>query len=83
MKKLLLSLMVFVFVLTQLVAQESTFQKGDKALNLGIGIGSTLYSGSYYKSGIPPISASFEVGVADGILDKGTIGVGGYLGPIV
>jgi len=80
MKKLLLSLMVFVFVLTQLVAQESTFEKGDKALNLGIGIGSTLYSGSYYKSGIPPISASFEVGVADGILDKGTIGVGGYLG---
>ena len=27
-----------------------------------------------------PISASFEVGVMDGILDKGSIGIGGYLG---
>lgn len=80
MKKLLLLLLVGVFSLTQLVAQESTFVKGDKVLNLGIGLGSTLYSGSGYKVGIPPISASFEVGVADGILDKGSIGVGGYLG---
>jgi hypothetical protein len=80
MKKLLLSLLVVVFSLTQLLAQESTFKKGDKVLNLGIGLGSTLYTGSYYKVGIPPISASLEVGVADGILDKGSIGIGGYLG---
>lgn len=80
MKKLLLSLLVVVFFVTQSVAQESTFQQGDKVLNLGIGLGSTLYSGSYYKAGFPPISASLEFGVKDGVLDKGSIGIGGYLG---
>jgi hypothetical protein len=80
MKKLLLSLFVIVFSLTQLLAQESTFKQGDKVLNLGIGFGSTFYSGSYYKAGIPPISASLEFGVKDGVLDKGSIGIGGYLG---
>jgi hypothetical protein len=80
MKKFFLSIIVLVFSLTQLLAQQSTFEKGDKVLNLGIGFGSTFYSGSYYKAGIPPISASYEVGVKDGVLDKGSIGVGGYLG---
>src|SRR5665647_138673 len=80
MKKLLLVLLVAVFSLTQLLAQESTFKQGDKVLNLGIGLGSTLYTGSYYKSAVPPISASLEFGVKDGVLDKGSIGVGGYLG---
>lgn len=79
MKKLLLSLLVVVFSLTQLLAQESTFNKGDKALNLGIGFGSTYY-GSFYTSHTPALSASLEFGVADGILDKGSIGVGGYVG---
>lgn len=79
MKKLLLLLFVAVFSLTQLVAQESTFKKGDKVLNLGIGFGSTFY-GSFYGSQTPALSASLEVGVKDGILDKGSIGVGGYLG---
>lgn len=79
MKKLLLLLVVVILTLSQLMAQQSTFEKGNKVLNLGIGFGSTLY-GSGSKVGIPPISASFEVGVADGILDKGSIGVGGYLG---
>ena len=41
MKKLLLSFFVVCFALTQLVAQDPTFVKGDKALNLGIGFGST------------------------------------------
>ena len=59
--------------------QESTFNKGDKVLNLGIGFGTGLYSGSYYKTSVPPISASFEVGVKDGVIDKGSIGVGAYV----
>jgi hypothetical protein len=79
MKKLLLVLVVVVLSLTQLMAQESTFKQGDKVLNLGIGLGSTLYTGSYYKSSFPPLSASLEFGVKDGILDKGSIGVGGYV----
>jgi hypothetical protein len=80
MKRILLLLVVAGFTLTQLSAQEPTFVKGDKVLNLGVGLGSNLYSGSYYHSQIPPVSASFEVGVADKILEKGVIGVGGYLG---
>ncbi len=80
MKKLLLSFLVVVFALGQLLAQESTFKQGDKVLNLGIGLGSTLYSGSYYSSSIPPLSASLEFDVKDGILEKGSIGVGGYVG---
>jgi hypothetical protein len=80
MKKFLLFLLVVVFSLTQLLAQESTFKQGDKVLNVGIGLGSTLYTGSFYKAGVPPLSASLEFGVKDGILDKGSIGIGGYLG---
>ena len=80
MKKIVLLTLVVLFSLTQLIAQEPTFIKGDKVLNLGIGLGNALYSGSYYKSQIPPVSASFEMGVVDNILEKGVIGVGGYLG---
>jgi hypothetical protein len=79
MKKLLLFTSVVVFSLTQLLAQESTFKMGDKVLNLGIGLGSSYYSG-YYTSSTPAFTGSFEVGVADGILEKGSIGVGGYIG---
>jgi hypothetical protein len=78
MKKVVLTLLVAVLAL-QISAQESTFNKGDKVLNLGIGLGNALY-GSGYTSKMIPLSASFEVGVADGIADKGTIGVGGYVG---
>ncbi|HLN21817.1 MAG TPA: hypothetical protein VK213_12050 [Bacteroidales bacterium] len=77
MKKILVFLVVACFSLTQLTAQESTFVKGDKVANIGLGLGSTLAVGS---SSIPPLSASFEVGVVDNIIEKGTIGVGGFLG---
>jgi hypothetical protein len=78
MKKLLMLLVIVVFFMSQLVAQTSTFNKGDKVLNLGIlGLGSSTYSGfnmSYF------LSTSFEVGIIDNIARKGTIGVGGFLG---
>ncbi len=80
MKKILLLLACGIFGFTQLSAQESTFNKGDKVLNLGFGLGSTLYSGSYFKSQIPPISASLDIGIVDGIAEKGVIGIGPYLG---
>lgn len=80
MKKLLVLIVVALFSLTQLIAQEPTFVKGDKVLNIGLGLGSTLYSGTYYKSQVPPISASLEFGVVDNVIEKGVIGVGPYLG---
>ena len=78
MKKLILLFVAVVFSLTQMLAQESTFAKGDKVLNLAVGFGGR-WSGSYMKTSVPPISASFEVGVKDGVLEKGSIGIGGYL----
>ena len=80
MKKLTMLLIVVSFTLTQLKAQEPTFSKGDKVLNLGLGLGSMLYSGFGYKSMIPPLSASVDVGIVDNVLEKGVIGIGGYLG---
>ncbi|TFH24431.1 MAG: hypothetical protein E4H10_10655 [Bacteroidia bacterium] len=59
---------------------ESMFNKGDNVINLGIGIGNTLYTGSYYTKGVPPVSFSFEHGIVDGVLDKGVIGILGYVG---
>jgi len=80
MRKLVLLFVAIAFSLTQLFSQESTFKKGDKVLNLGIGFGSGLYTGTYYKTSVPPISASFEAAVWDGIAEKGSIGLGGYVG---
>lgn len=78
MKKVILSLLSLL-VVSAVSAQ--SFNKGDKVLNLGIGLGSTVYSGSGYKITIPPVSASFEYGVVDNLFDeKSSIGVGGYLG---
>jgi len=79
MKKILLLFVMASFALTQLVAQEPIFVKGDKVLNLSLGLGSHYYT-SYYKMSVPPVAASLEFGVADGIIDKGSIGVGPYLG---
>lgn len=79
MKKLVLLSLCVCFSMLQLVAQESTFHKGDKVLNVGIGLGSTLYSGSLYKSGLPPLSGSLEYGVKDEVLEKVAFGVGPYL----
>lgn len=80
MKKIVLVLTIVLLSLSQLIAQTSTFEKGDKAINLGIGIGSPLYSGVGNKGSIPPLSVSYETGVVDNVFDKGVIGVGGYLG---
>jgi hypothetical protein len=73
-------LLALLFVCGVATAQKSTFEKGDKVLNLGIGLGSGIYSGVGYTSKSPALSGSFEVGVVDNVLDKGTIGIGGYVG---
>ena len=80
MKKFLLILVVVCFTFVQLVAQEPVFSKGDKVLNLGLGIGSTLYTGTFYSTTIPPITGFLEFGVADNVLEKGSIGVGPFVG---
>lgn len=59
-------------------AQTSAFQKGDKVLNFGLGFGG--HSPSGYKVATPSVSASFEVGIKDKGSNKGSFGIGGYLG---
>ncbi len=80
MKKILFLLAGCAFASTHLSATEPTFLKGDKVLNIGLGLGSTLYSGTYYSSQVPPVSASLEIAIVDGIAEKGVIGVGPYVG---
>jgi hypothetical protein len=80
MKKIFAVMLLTVFSLPFLTAQESTFNLGDKVINLGIGLGGSLYNGTYYKTTFPPVSISFEKAIKDQILEKGVIGVGGMLG---
>lgn len=79
MKRILPVLLALVFAIS--ANAQNMFNKGDKVLNLGLGFGSTLYTGSYYTNKIPPVSASFEIGVKDELFDENSsLGVGGYLG---
>ena len=80
MKKLLAILIIALFTLSTLKAQESEFTLGAKVLSLGVGIGNTLYSGSYYTGGVPAISFSYEQAIKDEILEKGVIGIIGSIG---
>lgn len=54
------------------------FKEKDKVLNLGIGLGSALYE-SGASTSFPPLSASLEYGVKEGV-GPGVIGIGGLLG---
>jgi hypothetical protein len=69
------------FVTGFLLTNAQVVVKGDKVVNLGVGLGSALYSGSGNKSSVPPISGSLEVVIKDDLFEgKGALGIGGYLG---
>lgn len=60
------------------VNAQNTFNKGDKVVSLGIGLGDYI-GGSGYKTSIPPIALSGEMGIVDGLInDRASIGIGGY-----
>lgn len=80
MKKIITMVAAIMMAVPLIQAQESMFNKGDKVINLGIGIGNTFYSGSYYTRGVPPVSFSYEQGIVDEVFDKGVIGIMGYVG---
>ena len=75
-KKVLAAALLFAGMAGAAQAQE-VFGKGDKALNIGIGHGTTI-SGTT----IPPITASLDFGVADRLINgnNGSISVGGLVG---
>ena len=77
-KLFLFSLVMALFVY---VAEAQIAVKDSKFLNLGLGIGTNLYSGAYYSMQVPPLNASFEVVIKDQLFDENSsLGVGGYLG---
>jgi hypothetical protein len=80
MKNFLMLLTVVLFAASQLMAQDPSFQKGDNVINLGVGFGSPIYHGTGYKMAVPPISASFEFCIVDGIAKKGAVGIAPYVG---
>lgn len=81
MKKLLLISVIAILAFGQIKAQDPIFVKGDKVVSVGLGLGGGyLYSGSGYKMTFPPLTGSFEVGVKDDVLEKGSLGLGGVLG---
>lgn len=59
----------------------SAFSRGDVILNLGVGLGNTVYGGGYTNK-IPPISLSGEYAVTSNLFNngRGGIGLGAYVG---
>lgn len=58
---------------------KNSFAKGDKVINLGIGL-PTYLGGSGYSLSMPLFSGSFEYGIVDNLLNgKASIGIGGYI----
>ena len=81
MKKVQFAKFLFVFLFCAVFVMganaQNTFNKGDKVVNAGIGLGNTF--GGY--SSMIPISASFEMGIKDKLFDdKSSLGVGAYMG---
>lgn len=83
MKKLLFTtavlFAVFSLLSTPLLGQNA-FTENDKIINLGIGFGNTLHTGSGWKTSIPAISGSFEYGIKDNLFNNSSLGIGGYIG---
>ena len=75
MKKLFTTIVTIIIM--QSAFAQGNFQRGDNAINLGIGFGSSL--GYTYSSQTPGISASFEHGVWE-VGGPGVISLGGYIG---
>jgi hypothetical protein len=80
MKKIFIIALLFLVGVFSANAQR--FEKGNSAINLGFGIGSGYYSGSFY-SFTWGLNGSYELGIVEvpmGSKLKGIVGVGGLLG---
>jgi hypothetical protein len=77
MKTRILVLSILVFF-SPLSGFSQTFSSGDKVISAGLGLGSTVYSGTGYTGAVPPIFVNFEYGLQE--LGPGILGLGGYFG---
>lgn len=83
MKKVSLLLIGLLLIFTTAQSQGDPFAKGSSAINLGIGLGNTIYTGAGYTMGWPTITASYEYGIVTvpmGSSLKGIVSVGGLVG---
>lgn len=55
------------------------FDQGDIVISAGIGLGATWYTGTYYKTTVPPIWLTGDYCLMED-LGPGNLGVGAYLG---
>ena len=76
MKRIFAVLMVSTVTMASLNAQSPAFQKGDKVLSFTAGVPYV----STYNPVVPPVIAGLEFGIVDGILEKGAVGIGIYVG---
>lgn len=80
MKKITLVLAVIGFAFCTPKANAQTFDKGTNVLNLTVGFGSGIYSGTGYSVS-PAFGASFEHCFWDELINGDfSIGIGGYFG---
>lgn len=76
-------LILAMIVLTGMTGFTQVFEKGSQAINLGIGLLNTGYSGGYYSGFFPSVSGSYEYGIVEipmGSKLTGVVSAGGYLG---
>jgi hypothetical protein len=77
---LIIAAAIFFPFLIQAQDPEPAIEAGDQFFNFGFGLGSVRFSGTGYTSTIPPLSVSYEKIIMDGVLERGFIGIGAYLG---
>lgn len=77
MKKIILSAILVIGLAISASAQENVLYKGAMVANIGVGL--AQIDNDYYTTTLPPISASWEYGVAE-FGRPGSIGVGAYAG---
>jgi hypothetical protein len=75
-----LTLLLMLIMAPRALGQESEFHAGVINASLNLGFGSDNFNGRYFLRRSPLMSGTFETGVKDGIIDKGSIGVGGMIG---
>ncbi len=69
------------FMLSFIVVSAQNIVKGDKIINLGLGLGTNYTAGGAgFSNSFLPISASMEMIIKDGIFSdgKGAVGIGGF-----
>lgn len=77
--KIIMAGLVFALILPFAPVKAQVFDQGDIVISAGLGIGATYYTGTHYKTTIPPIFVSGDYCLRVG-LGPGNLGVGGYIG---